>query len=89
MRKNNLYTAREVSLLLGEKDAQIEEMKCRLKALQERRPRWFRIGEMETGEGIYCDGPGELAIMKEHRYLVEPTQEEMQELRGGKCLIRM
>ena len=81
MTKKGMYTAREVSLMLGEKDVQIEKMKVQILGLKKPRERWWRVGTMENGEGLYCDGPGNLAILKDYRYFVEPTQKEVKELR--------
>jgi len=45
---------------------------------------WHKIGNLKSGEAIYCGVKEEIAIEKEHHYLVAPNEEEMLELKGEK-----
>ena len=45
---------------------------------------WYKIGNLKSGEAIYCGANEEIAIEKEHCYLVASNEEEMLELKGKK-----
>ena len=49
MTKKGMYTAREVSLMLGEKDVQIEKMKVQVHGLKKHRERWWKVGTIVMG----------------------------------------
>lgn len=46
-----------------------------------------KIGELKSGEGIYIDEGGNIAIERDHAHLIEPTRKELKEvilqLKGG------
>ena len=45
---------------------------------------WYKIGNLKSGEAIYCGAKEEITIEKEYRYLVAPNEEETLELKGEK-----
>ena len=72
----------ETSVLLGEKDAEIEELKTRLRWCRRKLGGWQRIGRLRNGEAIYCDTDWDIGIEKDHEFLVMPSEAELQELKG-------
>ena len=76
--------ADEMSILLGEKDAEIEALKSRLRWCRRKLGGWQRIGSLRNGEAIYCDTDGDIAIEKDHEFLVIPSEAEKKELKEPK-----
>ena len=72
--------ADEMSIKLGEKDAEIEELRCELRRLKKSNDGWGQMGCLRSGEPVYCRRGGVLAVERDHEFLVEPTREELDEI---------
>ena len=80
--KRAAYSAKEVSLMLGEKDAEIERLRKELETSRWKKRGWQKIGWMRNREAIYCSKEGEIAIEKDHQWLVSPNDSELREFKG-------
>ena len=72
--------AEEVSKLLGERDAVIEELKRELLRIKRDRNGWRRMCHLRSGEAVYCKLGGVIAVERDHEFLVEPTRKELDEI---------
>ena len=81
MKKICRQCADEMSIKLGEKDAKIEALKCQLRHYKRQGKGWFRIGRLLNGEAIYCSTDGNIAIEKDHEFLVTPSGADLKELK--------
>lgn len=43
---------------------------------------WYKIGTLKNGEAIYCHTNGEIGIEKNFTHIVNPSKEEIQEIKG-------
>ena len=72
--------AEEVSIKLGEKDAEIEELRCELQRLKRSNNGWWKMGCLRNGEAVYTRRGAVVAVERDHEFLVEPTREELNEI---------
>ena len=80
MKKICRQCAEEVSLLLGERDAVIEELRSELKRRKRSMAEWQQMGCLRSGEAVYCRQGGVIAVEKDHEFLVVPNREELDEI---------
>jgi len=42
--------------------------------------KWILVGHLGTGEAVYRQNSGALAVEKDHQHLADPTPEEREEI---------
>ena len=50
---------------------------------------WTFVGKLKSGEKVYQSETGYYRIEKDFKYLVEPTWEEKEEIRGWQTVYRV